>query len=46
MPGSESTEFSESMERLDDRGRGEEGEEVVQEERDVGRAEDRVERQD
>lgn len=46
MPGSDTKEFSESRERLDDRGRGDEGEELVQEEWDAGRAEDRVERQD
>lgn len=46
MPGSDGREFSESIERLDDRGRGDEEDEVVQEEWDVGRAEDMVERQD
>lgn len=46
MPGSDTREVSESIERLDDRGRGDGGEEVVQEEWDAGRAEDRVERQD
>lgn len=29
MPGSDAKEFSESIERLDDRGRGDEEEEVV-----------------
>lgn len=46
MPGSDVKEFSEPMERLDDRGRGDEGEEGVQGEWDAGRADDRVERQD
>lgn len=46
MPDSDAKEFSEPTERLDDRGRGEEREEDVQGEVDVGRGEDKVERHD
>lgn len=46
MPGSDAREISESIERLEDRGRGDEEDKLLQEDGDVGRAEDMVERKD